>query len=149
MPSNESPDLRVPVEAAELKTFDVSPTRGFLPEEDPLSELPAAWRNWEEIGRELPRFLLAGRVRSVLDAMTSVDPAALEDDRQLRRARPAKFGFISPQSLVAVEICGANVNADILVECFYENALTGCVKDEVSPASRRCRLELFLPRRAF
>jgi len=86
MSPNDPPGLRVPMEAAELKTFDVSPTRGFLPEEDPLCELPAAWRNWEEIGRELPQLLPAGRVRPVLDAMTSVDPAALEDDRQLRRA---------------------------------------------------------------
>ena len=86
MSTKEPANLRIPVEAAELKTFDVSPTRGFLPDEDPLRELPAAWRNWEAIARELPHLLLAGRVRPVLDAMTAVEPAALEDDRQLRRA---------------------------------------------------------------
>lgn len=85
MPPKEA-KLHIPVEASELKAFDVSPTRGFLPDEDPLLELPAAWRNWEEIGRELPHLLLAGRVRPVLDVMTAVAPAALEDDRQLRRA---------------------------------------------------------------
>lgn len=71
---------------SDLKRFEVSATRGFLPAEDPLVELPAAWRNWEEVGRELPRLLLAGRARSVLDELKSVDPGALEDDRQLRRA---------------------------------------------------------------
>ena len=83
---NPRENLRAPVEAFELKAFEVSPTRGFLPDEDPLRELPAAWRNWEEVGRELPHLILAGQVRPVLEAMTAVDPAALEDDRQLRRA---------------------------------------------------------------
>jgi len=73
-------------DTTELKRFEVSPERGFLPEPDPLGALPAAFAPWEEIARELPKLLLAGRTRRALDALPPLDPAALPGEREARRA---------------------------------------------------------------
>ncbi len=43
----------------------VDPERGFLPNPDPLTELPAAFAVWDEVGRDLPKLLVAGFVAQV------------------------------------------------------------------------------------
>jgi indoleamine 2,3-dioxygenase len=70
----------------ELKRFGISAERGFLAEPDPLLALPAAFGAWEELGRDLPKLLLAGRVRGALDALPTIDPSALVSECEARRA---------------------------------------------------------------
>src|SRR5919197_5097026 len=43
--------------------------RGFLPCPDPPQALPAEFSSWDEIGRDLPKLLAAGRTRSVLERL--------------------------------------------------------------------------------
>lgn len=60
--------------------------RGFLPFPDPLDRLPEKFDAWEEVARILPKLLVAGRIRSVLEGLPALDPARLKDERELRRA---------------------------------------------------------------
>jgi indoleamine 2,3-dioxygenase len=62
------------------------PERGFLPASDPLRELPAGFAAWEERASELGRLLVAGRARRAIEWMPRLDPAALADGPELRRA---------------------------------------------------------------
>jgi indoleamine 2,3-dioxygenase len=69
-----------------LRRFELHPERGFLPASDPLRELPAGFAAWEERAAELGRLLLAGRARRAIDWMPLLDPGALHDGPELRRA---------------------------------------------------------------
>jgi indoleamine 2,3-dioxygenase len=64
----------------------LSPGRGFLPGDDPLRRLPAAWNAWEEIAAELPKLLVARQARAWLERMPVLDASALGDGPELRRA---------------------------------------------------------------
>lgn len=66
--------------------FGVSPVRGFLPSQDPLPRLPAAFDAWEAAALDLPKLLMTDRSREVLESLPAFPSEALEDDRQLRRA---------------------------------------------------------------
>ncbi len=66
--------------------FELHPERGFLPAPDPLRELPAGFAVWEERASELGRLLVAGRARRAIEWMPLLDPAALADGPELRRA---------------------------------------------------------------
>jgi indoleamine 2,3-dioxygenase len=65
---------------------DVHPERGFLPAADPLRELPPGFAAWEERAHDLGRWILSGRARQAIDWMPLLDPAALADGPELRRA---------------------------------------------------------------
>jgi len=69
-----------------LSDYEVDADRGLLPASDPLDRLPNDFSPWEEIGRELPKLLMSGRVRSFIQAMPLVDATGLQDDRERRRA---------------------------------------------------------------
>lgn len=69
-----------------LPAYEIDPVRGFLPSEDPLTQLPPAFIVWEEISAQVPALLTAGKIRQVLDKMPILDPVALENKRQLYRA---------------------------------------------------------------
>ncbi len=71
---------------SELKPFGVSRERGFLPEPDPLECLPEPYAAWEELASELPRRLVAGRVRSAVEGLPALDASALCDEAEQRRA---------------------------------------------------------------
>jgi len=62
------------------------PERGFLPDPDPLRELPAGFAAWEERAHELGRLIVAGRVRRAIEWLPLLDPGALADGPELRRA---------------------------------------------------------------
>ncbi|HVH04994.1 MAG TPA: hypothetical protein VNE71_03215 [Myxococcota bacterium] len=66
--------------------MDVHPERGFLPAIDPLRELPHGFAAWEERARDLGRWIVSGRVRQAIDWMPLLDPGALADGPELRRA---------------------------------------------------------------
>jgi indoleamine 2,3-dioxygenase len=70
----------------ELKRFGISAECGFLAEPDPLPELPGAFGAWEQLGRDLPKLLLADRARGALEALPTIDASALVSECEARRA---------------------------------------------------------------
>ncbi|MFM6022805.1 MAG: hypothetical protein ACKPER_07760, partial [Dolichospermum sp.] len=62
-----------------LSAYEIDPVRGFLPSEDPLTQLPPAFIAWEELSAHVPALLTAGKTRHVLDKMPILDPVALEN----------------------------------------------------------------------
>lgn len=75
-PGGESLPTRTPV----------APERGFLPEEDPCTQLPPAFEPWDELGSDLPRLLAAGRARERIERLPLLDPRLLESPGQWERA---------------------------------------------------------------
>ena len=69
-----------------LDSFEVNGERGFLPKLDPLDRLPEEFSHWEDIGRELPKLLLTGKVRSFIKQLPLLNAARLGDDRERKRA---------------------------------------------------------------
>jgi len=69
-----------------LADYDVDPARGFLPSEDPLTELPPAFAEWDRLARELPYLVLTSRVRSTLANFTTPDLSILTTTGELERA---------------------------------------------------------------
>lgn len=69
-----------------LTDYDVDPIRGFLPSEDPLTELPPEFAEWDRLGRELPYLILTRRVRSTLANMVTPDLSRLTTNGELERA---------------------------------------------------------------
>jgi indoleamine 2,3-dioxygenase len=64
----------------------LSAGRGFLPAEDPLRRLPAAFDAWEEVAAELPKLLVAGQTRACVERMPMLDATPLADGPELNRA---------------------------------------------------------------
>ncbi len=70
-----------------LSDYEVDGERGFLPAPDPLDRLPNdSSYSWEKLGRELPKLLMSGKVRSFIKDMPLLDATRLRDDRERRRA---------------------------------------------------------------
>lgn len=59
--------------------------RGFLPVSDPLRRLRGPYEVWEEVATELPKLLVAGRTRGVIERMPLIDAGELEPGPELRR----------------------------------------------------------------
>jgi indoleamine 2,3-dioxygenase len=70
----------------DLDTFPVDPERGFLPSPDPLDRLPAAFARWEEMAHNLPKLLVAGKLRPVLEQLPILDVTQLQGEAQIHRA---------------------------------------------------------------
>jgi indoleamine 2,3-dioxygenase len=70
----------------DLSSFELSRERGFLPAQDPVLELPPAFARWDELGKDLPKLLAAGRARTALRELSVLDPVTLSGDGALRRA---------------------------------------------------------------
>ncbi len=69
-----------------MEGFQVDRERGFLPLPDPLERLPSDFDQWEAIAKDLPKLLVAGKIRSVLERLPVLNSRQLTDDRQYRRA---------------------------------------------------------------
>ncbi|MCX7993635.1 MAG: indoleamine 2,3-dioxygenase [Fimbriimonadales bacterium] len=70
-----------------LEDYAVHPERGFLPVEDPLPYLEDPYyAPWEQIAADLPKLLVAQKVRQVVDAMPRLTVDRLQTERELRRA---------------------------------------------------------------
>lgn len=69
-----------------LESYDVDPTRGFLPELDPETRLPEAFTSWERLAIDLPALLSTGGVRDAVDDLPLLDADALDATRSLQRA---------------------------------------------------------------
>lgn len=70
----------------DLKSFDVSPTCGFLPEPDPLVSLGNFFAPLEEIGQNLPKLLSANRFRKEVNQLPLLDLGKLKSPAEWRRA---------------------------------------------------------------
>ena len=94
-----------------LKSFDVSPERGFLPEADPASELPSELAAWQELADELPKRLLAGRFGEAVRSLPLLPAAAARTDAERRAAlRVLSFvahGYVWERGLARAELPAA------------------------------------------
>ncbi len=81
------PDKRISAaskDPLELKSLDTSLERGFLPAVDPTLSRPADLAPWQELGAELWKRLLAGRVASAADRSPRFATQAFQTDRHRR-----------------------------------------------------------------
>lgn len=70
-----------------LEDYEVHPERGFLPAEDPLLYLEDPhYAPWEQIAADLPKLLVARRLRPVVDGMPRLTTERLQTEREARRA---------------------------------------------------------------
>ena len=72
-----------------LAKFDVDPSRGFLPPQDPLQRLPCArYHIWEDLADDLPKLLGArlGQARGPLRQLPVLETDKLVTNAELRRA---------------------------------------------------------------
>jgi len=69
-----------------LQAFQIDPERGFLPSSDPLRELPSPFGRWDELARDMPKLLAAGKLRTYLDQLPILDTSALQSDAEYERA---------------------------------------------------------------
>ncbi len=73
-----------------LSHYEIEESRGFLPGQDPLRELPPALGIWDEVAYDLPKLLVSGRVRTFLRRIPLMDPRPyLTTPAQWRRAMQA------------------------------------------------------------
>jgi len=74
-------------EPLRLEDYEVHPERGFLPAEDPLPYLEDPYyAPWEQVAGELPKLLVARRVRQVIESLPRLSVERLHTDRERRRA---------------------------------------------------------------
>jgi indoleamine 2,3-dioxygenase len=71
---------------SQLDSYEVDAERGFLPRPDPLDCLPKEFAAWEEIGRELPKLMLTGKIRRFIRQLPLLDAARLGNGREVKRA---------------------------------------------------------------
>jgi len=60
--------------------------RGFLPLQDPLKRLPAAFDAWEELALHLPKHLASDRIRATIADLPPFPIEAINDTRERERA---------------------------------------------------------------
>ena len=70
----------------DLRAFEMSEDRGFLPHWDPVDQLPPWFSAWDEMGRELPKLLMTDWLRPALEKMPTLDFSQLESRPDRERA---------------------------------------------------------------
>ncbi len=70
----------------ELKRYEVSAERGFLPEPDPVVALPSAYAPWQGLAEELPKLLAARKARA---SIRTLPVLGIEDLRSAGEERAA------------------------------------------------------------
>jgi indoleamine 2,3-dioxygenase len=75
-----------------------APSRGFLPEADPATELPPGYGIWDELGEELPHLLACGKARTTLAKLAPIGTDELAEPAHQERA----FGLLSVLGHAAV-----------------------------------------------
>lgn len=63
----------------DLSAYDFDIQRGFLPAVDPLESLPEPFSDWEWLGKNLPKLLVAGQLRGRLERMPDFPVTRLGD----------------------------------------------------------------------
>jgi indoleamine 2,3-dioxygenase len=81
-------EVRQPATSAhpKLDDYEIDLARGFLPAPDPRGRLPDDFSSWEELGRELPKLLIANKVRTLIRELPLLDAKKLSDNSERKRA---------------------------------------------------------------
>jgi indoleamine 2,3-dioxygenase len=61
-----------------LAPYQIDPERGFLPADDPLAEIPGELGSWCGIAQQLPKLLIAGKVRQAVDNVDKSTVVAID-----------------------------------------------------------------------
>jgi indoleamine 2,3-dioxygenase len=69
-----------------ITLLEINQARGFLPEQDPLAQLPRAFDAWEEAARSLPKLLVSDHARKIIASLPPFPTAAISDARERERA---------------------------------------------------------------
>jgi indoleamine 2,3-dioxygenase len=69
-----------------IEKFGLDGTRGFLPSADPLPRLSAHYAAWEQVAAEIPKLLVANRLRTALLDLPMLDTAELQSSAEFERA---------------------------------------------------------------
>lgn len=72
-----------------VSQFEINPIRGFLPSQDPLRQLPAAFDAWEDVAQNLPKYLIAQKVRATVQKLPVLDVSKLNGRLEIERAMSA------------------------------------------------------------
>lgn len=70
----------------DLALFHVSPTRGFLPDPDPLTKLPKGFEPVEELAAQIPKLLSSGQFGNSLKKLPLLDLSSLKKPAEQHRA---------------------------------------------------------------
>ena len=92
-------------------------TRGFLPLEDPLLRLPAAFDAWEEVGRTLPKLNLSNYLRSTVDGLPPFSADTLQTTPELERAMTLLSFLANSYVFAPDQPVGASADADLRFPC--------------------------------
>lgn len=78
-----------------LEDFDISPSRGFLPNEDPISLLPPGWEYLDDVGNNLPELIESGKILTIAKSLPipPIEYLLKLNKRQLQLAW-VRYGFI-------------------------------------------------------
>ena len=69
-----------------LADYDIDPKQGFLPNPDPITNLPQQFKAWDELGAAMPLLLAEGKFRTSLRNLPMLDSNQLNEGPQLERA---------------------------------------------------------------
>ncbi len=76
----------MPSKPVKLADFGLSPEWGYLQHQDPLTQLPPGNEAWDEMGTNLPKYLMASDFRGRVENLPDFDLTKLSSDAELRRA---------------------------------------------------------------
>ncbi|MDW8106838.1 MAG: indoleamine 2,3-dioxygenase [Armatimonadota bacterium] len=112
-------------EPLRLEDYEVHPERGFLPAEDPLPYLEDPYyAPWEQIAGELPKLLVAGKVRAVIEAMPRLCVEHLRTERERRRAMML-LSYLGHAYVWGGEIPAERIPANLAVPWYEVSQLLG------------------------
>ncbi|HEY2931329.1 MAG TPA: hypothetical protein VGK99_06235 [Acidobacteriota bacterium] len=95
----------------DLRSFDVSPSRGFLSDDRPLVELPSAWKFLDAFGAELPKVLKQRKIKQAAEDLPAPSEemlASLSPGEQRRAMMIYGFGasgYIHGQGQRVSQLC--------------------------------------------
>ena len=64
----------------------VNPDRGFLPAQDPLKQLPAPFKAWEGVARQLPKLMASDQLHRTIVDLPPFPRNEIHDHREMERA---------------------------------------------------------------
>ncbi|WP_162795554.1 indoleamine 2,3-dioxygenase [Nonomuraea lactucae] len=71
---------------AALGEYAIDARHGFVPAEDPVDGLPAYYRPWEQVGRNIAALIMTGRIRPAIESMPVLALDRLESGGEQERA---------------------------------------------------------------
>lgn len=96
-------DLRVDISPF-LETFQVDPTRGFLPKNDPILTLGVGFEVWESTAREIPQLLEARKIREAIEKLPDFAIRSLKPEQ-------CEFAFLMLSMLTNAYVHAENPSA--------------------------------------